>query len=314
MGKKVGIIGCGNIAGGADSPQRDTIQTHAKAISLHPDFELNSCFDIDTGKAREFADLWRCGTCHTTVEELLSAGNDILVVAAPTAAHARLLRMSADSDAELIICEKPLVADAAELDIVRDLRKNLVVNFIRRWDTSHQLVRKGIAQNQYGALLAFNAFVAKGLLHNGAHLVDLLQHWFGEVENIEPLRASLIEGDLFGDYRITIAGGVAGLVSVLSNVPYSFFEIELVFSGSRISLRDIGNEIVIQNAKPSKETPGFVHLETVRTLESTLRKSLYNLYDDIANQKIDYALARTQTISASEMLFKLKDEVAHACD
>lgn len=72
MTLKVGIVGCGKIAG-----------NHARALQQVPGVEVIGCCDPDLGRAQEFAALHGIPAAVSSVEQLLALGLDACTVCTP---------------------------------------------------------------------------------------------------------------------------------------------------------------------------------------------------------------------------------------
>ena len=119
---RVGIIGCGYIAGEADdSGERLDIYTHAKAIKYHPQMHLAACCDTDDGKLRKFGGRWGVAARYSSYAEMLeNEGLDIVVIATPTSTHYDVAFRTLEFPIAAIFCEKPLSDTQSE---VRTLTK-----------------------------------------------------------------------------------------------------------------------------------------------------------------------------------------------
>jgi dTDP-4-amino-4,6-dideoxygalactose transaminase/predicted dehydrogenase len=291
-----------------DTLNGDHTLTHAKAIQSHPSFHLHSCYDPDKEKALAMQERWSCVNNHASLDSFIAAPLDVIVIASDTNSHYSLLQRCLTSSAKLIICEKPIVTTLAELNSLADYPKDLIVNYTRRWDNNHQEIKRAILNNSFGSLLTLHAFVTGGLIHNGCHMIDYLLDVFGGDLSLNPLNQQFIDDDLYGGFEINLLNGVEGIIQSLPRLPYSFFELELVFSDARISIRDIGCDISIQRPRPSRIYPGFNHLNTESCFEPSLHSAMYELYDAIANRQIDHEVNLKQAIQGTRLLLELRDQ------
>ena len=309
---KTCIIGCGSIAGGMDDPESNHVLTHAKGITKHPNFELVACYDSDFQKAQSFKARWG-GEVLQSTKELTERSIDLYVIASSTNAHFEALKQTLTSSCSGIIIEKPIVSNLSEFETISPLllntSKKIVVNFTRRFDHSHLELKKILSSNPFGALLHFHASVAKGLVHNGAHMIDLLFFLTEGVEGISPSKFYIKDSDLYGNFKVKLKNGVDGVVFVAESVKYSLFELDLIFESGRVSLKDIGYEITSHTPSPSPIYPGFNYLKLDQTLPPTLNLAFYNLYDLYATNQIDFRLNLGHALSGSKLLLELKNSV-----
>jgi predicted dehydrogenase len=99
---RVGIVGCGNIAG-----------PYAKSIAAHDEIELVAATDVDPGRAATFAAEHGC-RAHTTLEALLGDPEVELVVNLTVHhAHYAVTKQALDAGKH-VYSEKPMALEAAE--------------------------------------------------------------------------------------------------------------------------------------------------------------------------------------------------------
>jgi myo-inositol 2-dehydrogenase/D-chiro-inositol 1-dehydrogenase len=144
----VGVAGVGRIG-----------SLHASTLLALDGVAAVTLADADAGRARDVAG--RLGVHAVgSADSLLAAGIDALVIAAPTPAHAPLLRLAADAGLPAF-CEKPVALDVATLDEVLAYveRAGILVQigFQRRFDSGFRAVRDAVASDAVGNLLVLRA-------------------------------------------------------------------------------------------------------------------------------------------------------------
>jgi myo-inositol 2-dehydrogenase/D-chiro-inositol 1-dehydrogenase len=147
-GLHLGLVGVGRIG-----------LFHAQTLSSLPAVARLTLADIDAAHGARVArelDAWAV----QTPEELVAAGVDALVIAAPTPSHVPLLELAAASGLAAF-CEKPV---ALELEVLDDLvaqvdRAGILVQigFQRRFDAGYVAAREAVANGRLGALLVLRA-------------------------------------------------------------------------------------------------------------------------------------------------------------
>lgn len=182
------IIGCGNIAGGFDAAGGDTVLTHAGAYLRHGGFRLAGCVDPDAGRRNAFQQRWAVEHAYASLPEALASGTryDVISICSPTPQHATDLRMLLREPPRLVFCEKPLAAGieeaAALVAACRDAGTLLAVNYTRRWDPEVSAFKSALERGVWGPVRSAVGYYNKGVLNNGSHMVDLLQHLLGPLE------------------------------------------------------------------------------------------------------------------------------------
>lgn len=139
---RVGLIGAGRIGA-----------LHARTLAGSPAVSELVIADADPARAVALAATVGAGTA--AVAELFTGRADILVIAAPTAAHAGLVERALDRGLATF-CEKPLAADVPATRALVERAAGgaavLQVGFQRRFDPGHRAVRDAVAGGRLGWL------------------------------------------------------------------------------------------------------------------------------------------------------------------
>jgi myo-inositol 2-dehydrogenase/D-chiro-inositol 1-dehydrogenase len=144
---RIGVVGVGRIGA-----------FHARTLTALSGVAALAVADIDRRRAKQLAD--ELGARAATVDELFAGAVDALVVAAPTPAHAPLLRRAAEAGVP-VFCEKPVALDLATLEAVReDVERAGIfvqIGFQRRFDAGYRAARDVVASGAIGTLLVLRA-------------------------------------------------------------------------------------------------------------------------------------------------------------
>ncbi len=142
---RFGIIGTGGIA-----------NAHATGLAAMPDdAEMVSCFDIDSGRASEFAKKWNIPHHYDSAKSMLDAGGiDVVCVCTPHPQHADPIILAAERGIHGVV-EKPLTATMADADRVIEAtnKYGTMVSMMcqRRWFPAAQRVRSAIDTGKMGS-------------------------------------------------------------------------------------------------------------------------------------------------------------------
>lgn len=201
---------------------------------------------------------------------------DIASIASITAAHfSHLATLIQRDDCGLILCEKPVVASKEELSSLRMLlkksKKKILINLIRRYNPVFITLAKRIQKGDFGKNLGFQGVCTKGLLHNGSHLLGVLTHFLGKIENIKPFSATHCHGDVCGEFGVSLNNG-SGVISILQSPDYSLFEINLWFEYGLIKIMEGGEKIELYKKVPSSLYKGYFGLELSEILSTKLSR------------------------------------------
>ena len=127
-------------------------QVHAASLARHDGSELTMVADVAPERAQALAA--RYGARAVTVSEALrSDAIDAVLIASSTPSHAELLEAAARAG-KAVYCEKPIdlsLARAREVvERVLPLNVPVTVGFNRRFDSSHQQLRRQLEQGLIG--------------------------------------------------------------------------------------------------------------------------------------------------------------------
>lgn len=246
---RVLIVGCGNIAGGFDAARSadDPPMTHAGAFTRHGGFKLVACVDPDAERRTAFASRWTVGSAYPSMAALPpDLGPDVVSICSPTAFHGADLASAIALRPKLIFCEKPVTPTAAETEkAVADCRTAgvlLAVNHTRRWAPDVQELQQQLASGHWGAIRSVYGRYNKGVLNNGAHMMDLL---LGLLGPLAVQWAGRPVADFWPDdptipASLVTADGIAVQLSTGHAADYATFELTLVTQNGVVSMEDGG--------------------------------------------------------------------------
>lgn len=255
---QVVIIGAGNIAAGFDSPQSQDILTHAHVFSTYPGFSLRGFYDTDLEKAKEAARIWG-GQAYESMGQAME-DTDIMICCVPDSYHGQVLRETASYCPKLIVVEKPVAGSLEEAERIFALYQHkipIAVNYSRRYIKEIQELKKDI--KNYGRFLKGIGYYGKGLMHNGSHMLDLLNYFFGDIQDVQAVPGSIYDyekTDLSKDAVLKIQDSLFYMVAIDSRL-VTIFEIELFFQKFRIRILDGGAIIEKYKVEASGPYEGY---------------------------------------------------------
>jgi predicted dehydrogenase len=190
-------------------------------------------------------------TFHSLDDALETGHTDIAIIATPDDTHFSIAMklLGLDAPPKVIVIEKPVCATEEELDqldkIAESKQIQVFVNHTRRFDVEHQKLATQIQSGQFGTPRRISAFYYGGWLHNGIHMVDVIQMLLGATLKIE---SAVMVG---AADRIDVTGkSNQAVVSIEStdDLPYQFFEYTVFCDEAVIRFSDFGQEITIENS------------------------------------------------------------------
>ena len=292
MTYRVLIIGCGAIAGGYDlkrSPGEWPL-THAGAIARDDRFELVACIDPDQAAREAFAIRWSVPQSAASIEALEAppGSYDVVVIASPTAHHAEHLRASLTLNPRCVFCEKPLAPGtqvvANILEEFREAGIPLAVNYTRRWAPDMVELARGW-RSQWGPFLSAVGTYSKGIVHNGGHLIDLIQMILGpqEIYAVGPA----VFDHWYDDPSVTALLWHQSCVSPIHLVTgdsraFTQFELVLTFEKGEVAIRDGGMRIETRRVIESPHAAGHRQLSAGESAPGRYAEAMAVAYDNLA--------------------------------
>lgn len=270
------LLGCGNIGAGYDLGDETRVWTHAKAMSiLGMDVHV---YDINPALASQVAETYK----FTLVEEVPDLRDFSLVcIATPTSTHYDLLKNALESDVPLVICEKPVALQAAQLKALQEQKKisrsKVLVNFIRRFQPAFNELRQHIAAGIYGDLCAARITYGRGFMNNGSHALDLVEYLFGQPIQLSAFHKLSFSNDVFNDDP-TLTGeflykSAPVQVLGLAYAEFRLFELHLYFTGGMLEIISGGDIVRYLKAQDS----GILSLD--KSMEGNLQRYMLPVYD-----------------------------------
>lgn len=286
---KVVIIGCGNIAGGYDTPDSGLILTHAHAINRYHRTMLAGAYDIVQSKTKEFGKKWNTVGFDNLETMLDQCKPDFVVVASPTQFHNKHMGQVLKYSPKCVICEKPI---SNELNLTRKILDGfkkqhipILVNFSRRYDITMQQLKQDVYNGKFGNFINSSATYTKGILHNGSHLVDLFRFLFGEVSKIKVLHSNIDyeADDPTIDAFLEFQKGFKTHLIAAREDKYCVFELDLLFDDCRINILNMGFDIEFRHVRNDPVYPNYRILDVPKAKETGYKDALLNLYKNAVN-------------------------------
>ena len=281
------IVGLGDIGLKYDLDlSKRFVYTHARAISIHPDFELIGAVDINKKNRDEFKKNYRKPVFANFNDASSELNPDLIIISSPTKTHKDVLEEILKKVTPLaILCEKPLDIDIEKArKIVNECYKNnikLYVNYIRRSDPGSikvgELLKKEIFKKPYKGIVWYS----KGLKNNGSHFINLLECWLGHhkaVKNISKGKQYKEINDFDYDFTIQYRNAEILFCSSIENSS-TYNSIEIMSPTGRLLYENGGEEIFFQKVSTSKNN----YLEKEKTfIQTNMNKYQYNVLNNLS--------------------------------
>ena len=278
---KVLLVGLGNIGCKYDLDKPDNIiQTHARAFSLHADFQLIGGVDPNKKNRDEFEDRYSIRSFNTITDVYKNLLADVVVIASPTSCHLdNLKEVLSCSTPDVILMEKPASYTKDQAQQMIALSNNALVpvfvNLIRRIDPSVQKIKSFIDNGIIKMPCKGVVWYSKGLIHNACHFIDLLSWWLGAPNNVEIIDVGrqVNEWDLELDLKIRFADSTVYFLAKKTE-EFNYYNIELLARNGRLTIEG-GNVGVFWQAKSKNST--------------SLEASIYEINNELYQYQLNVA-------------------------
>ena len=203
------IIGLGKIGCGYDSLESFEIDnpssskriiSHARAVTVHPNFNLIAAIDINKDAGQKFKSIYKKPTfdCIDNFLKGVNCNIELVIIAVIPQNQPNLVEeVIVKLNPRVLLLEKPLATSLGEARRIKNLcasKPDLIVcvNYIRRYLPLVKKWREKILSGEMGEFIHGSIIYGKGLLSNGSHFVNLAQYWLGNFRNYQTLKNKLI--------------------------------------------------------------------------------------------------------------------------
>ena len=310
------IVGGGAISCGYDSPKDEKILTHINGALQHSEIILDSIIEIKKERQQYILNKWgESFDIFSQLEESIDEyKSDIFIVATPTNSHLKIIeKILSIYCPKLIICEKPIVSNLKEFEILNRLLKKsntkIITNFVRRFDPSLNALKEIISKTN--KKYHFHGTFTKGLIHNGSHMMDLINMLIGHIYNIDYINKEMINNDFFGQF-IVQTNFCNGVISNINTDKLSVFELTIYTDIAEIKIIDATKEIFIKYIDKSNLLNGFQTYLLKNELEYTLKKSAYNTFEyviDLLKDDEKYQKLKLEQLNVNELIFNTQKKL-----
>lgn len=209
MTLRIGIVGCGKIAG-----------NHARALQQVPGVEVVGCSDLDLERSQQFAKAHGIANTVRTVDELIALGLDACTVCTPHPVHEEVVLAAAAAGIH-VLCEKPIAVDVEAADRMIEAADRAGITFgvlfQRRFWPAARRIKAAIDDGTLGVPTLGQASVIlhrpseyysadawRGrwdtdgggvLMTQAVHQIDMLQWFMGEATQVSGFIRTHTHGD-----------------------------------------------------------------------------------------------------------------------
>jgi len=270
-----------------DDPANPHILTHAHGYVACGGFDIVGFVDCNMEKAKAASARWG-GLAFGNLEELFEKqAVEVVSICLPDQAHYATLRALAEKPVKLIFLEKPPVRTLEEADAVRSLYGGLPirvqVNYTRRFVPEIRRIREAIKNGEHGAFLTGVGYYGKGLLHNGSHMLNLLQFLVGSVGKVARTSETV---DFYDDdpsisALLTMSSGGDFYLCHIDSRKFHVFELDLTFERKRIRIWELGAMIEEYSIGDNRLFAGYRTLNKDAEYNTEHTRAMYHAITNI---------------------------------
>lgn len=286
------IIGLGQIGMGYDIFLDPTkfVFTHARAASLHDQFEIIAGVDPDNRRCDLFEFHYKVPAYSSIscIKDLASI--DMVVIASPSLLHMQTFdEVIKKLKPKIILCEKPLSFDIDEsrfmVETCENLDIKLFVNYMRRSDPGaikiKEMIASGIIKQPFKGL----AWYSKGFFNNASHLFNLLEYWFGNFQDFTLINEGRFwdNNDPEPDVMVKFQNAEVTFLSAWEEY-FSHYTIELLSPSGRLRYEQGGEIITFESiyADPNIADYKILNPKAI-PINNNFSHYQANVYNQIAN-------------------------------
>ena len=278
------ILGAGQIAGGYDNPEDDCIISHAHAYLQNSNTELLGFYDVNYEQAEKMAQKWGVKAIKD-LSEIKDA--DIISICTPDFCHLNSVKDALKLNPKLIILEKPISNTQKDMDKIYKISKKIpiMVNYTRNFVKEFQELAQEIQKGNFGEFLCGNGYYGKGYIHIGSHMRNLLTLLLGEITKINKEKKGYQDytKDDLSVNAVLYFGDKNFKMTAVPCTDYNIFEIDLMFSKSRIRISELGNKIEIFDVKEKTDQLGYMILNPQRSYYTEMKYAMKNAVENAIN-------------------------------
>lgn len=243
------------------------IVSHAGAYVGFPHVRLIAACDPDPARRHRFADRWGVSRVYDDHRALLAQEDvDIVSICTPASTHKDLLiDVLKSGKVSGALLEKPLAECLEDADFLIEHARSsptvVAVNYIRRFCPVYQRAARDLQAGRLGRIQLIRGVYMRGVLNNGAHLLDLLRFFFGNPSAVARLTTKVNDApDPTVSFVISFPSGFDACIFGLDYEPYSLFELDIIGTQGRMIFKDLGHLLELYGIEDTASAHGFRQL------------------------------------------------------
>lgn len=226
---RAAIIGLGRVASGYDcDPLFESGSSHAGAYQTDGRIQLIAACDIVEEAGKRFLERWGEVRVYSDMKKMFAQEKiDVVSITTRPQQHFEVALAAIEGGVKAIFCEKPFTDNLEKAVEIAERCKQqkivLMIDYNRRFDRMHQVVKQAIKQEKLGQLVRGVMYYSNGFSNNGSHAIDLVRMFAGEVSGVQTLATRGGGGDPDVDLVLHLkSGGIMAMLAIDSRYHYEF--------------------------------------------------------------------------------------------
>jgi predicted dehydrogenase len=260
---RVAVVGCGRIGVLFEAePEREKPASHAGAVRANTKTKLVAFVDASVSALARARKMFPGVAGYTTLSTCIEQEQpDLVIIATPASERRSLIDRLARAGVQMVICEKPLAANAREAASIETLVARsgvtFVLNYQRRFSPLFARVRRHIKQGKWGRIQQVTGAYSNGLFTNGGHLVDAVSYllddqivWAIGLRN--EYNATHPKGDLNVEALLMTRNRIPITIQSFDQKEYGIHDLRIYGTKGSIVFTDYGATLVETRARSSR--------------------------------------------------------------
>ena len=195
---------------------------------------------------------------------------------------------------KVIFLEKPICREKKDIEILKEVKTPVSVNYTRSFCKEFQKLSQRIKSGEFGEFKSGIGYYGKGFIHNGSHMINLLNLLLGDIKQCETISQinDFYDDDYSKSVIYTFKNNAKFIMNAVDCRDYTLFELDLIFKKARIRILNTGYKIEIYLPKESEKFKGYTMLELSETIQTDMDFALKNAVSNI----VDYLDKRSDLI------------------
>ena len=315
----VGIIGAGVIGSGIIKNNnkftrvldKNNLLSHSAYVDNSKKLKLNFIIEKNNNIRAMLKLTYKCKILSSIKNIKKIDYPEIISICVPDRYHYEMLQQVIELKPRLVIIEKPISTDPILSKKIFNIYKKknikLLVNYSRRFIPFFSNLSKELKDQK---IISSQVYYANGLLHNGCHIIDLLNILFGAIKNYKALsyREDFSSEDPTVSAFLSTENCKSCFMIGLDNRNYVHWEMNIFTNKFMYRIHTDHRKLSIKKIKSNSGTPLGKRLIDYKTINISYDIAIKNLYlkaKSILDNNLDWEKEAYSALQAEAIAHKL---------